>query len=134
VSAEDFEKRASAVPHAGAQIRIERVSGFSANGELASGAVVDASFVAAAFALPSPGIISPVVETPFGWHVLRVIDRVVPGPDSIEQRRRDLAEAVVLMRARSALDTVLRERRQRTEVTVAVEADALTAQVTANQP
>jgi len=133
-SPEEFETRASAVPHAGAQVRIERVLGFAADGKLDNGGVIDPSFVAAAFALASTATTSPVVETPFGWHVLRLVDRVVPAADTIEQRRRELNEAVVSMRARLALDTILRERRQRTDVSIAAEADALTLRVTSSQP
>jgi hypothetical protein len=133
-SAEEFEKRASLVPHADIMLRIERVPAFGADGRMANGSGLDPSFVAAAFALPAAGSISPVVETPFGWHVLRLIDRAAPDRDSIEQRRHDLADSVVAMRARGALDALLRVRRQKIDVSVSVEAETLTALATSNQP
>lgn len=37
-----------------------------------------------AFALPSPGSISGPFQTPFGWHVLKLIDRQVPGSKAAE--------------------------------------------------
>ena len=132
-SPEDFEKRAAAVPLAGAELVVERVEGFGAEGTLPNKDQLEPTFVAAAFALPSVGAMSPVVETPFGWHIIRLIGRHAPGGDSIEQRRRDLSEAVVSLRARSALGTILRERRRKAEVTVSPDADSLTALV-ANEP
>jgi hypothetical protein len=133
-SAEEFEKRALLVPHADIMLRIERVPAFGADGRMADGGGLDPSFVAAAFALPAAGSTSPVVETPFGWHVLRLLDRATPDSHSIEQRRHDLAESVMAMRARGALDALLRVRRQKIDVSISVEAEALTALATANQP
>jgi peptidyl-prolyl cis-trans isomerase C len=132
-SPEDFVARAAAVPHAGMMVKIERVPNFGADGAMLGGGGVDASFVAAAFALQSTNDISPVIESPFGWHVMRLVERVAPPPGSIEERRHDLADAVLSMRARGALDALLRDRRQKTEVSVAPEAVALTAMFT-SQP
>ncbi len=126
-SAADFKRRAEAVPHAGMLLKVETVPPFGADGRAANGDEIDASFVAAAFALPSEESISPVIETPFGSHVLRLVGRTVPDPHTIEDRRRDLADAVVSMRARGALETLLRERRERTAVSIVAEADSLTA-------
>jgi hypothetical protein len=132
-SADDFQRRAEATPHAGMMLKIETVTPFGADGKTANGEEMAPSFVAAAFALPSAESISPVIETPFGWHVLRLVQRTAPDRHTIEDRRRDLADAVMSMRARGALESLLRERRERTEVTVVAEADALTAAVAANQ-
>jgi hypothetical protein len=133
-SPDDFVGRAAAVPHAGMMVKIERVPNFGADGAMPGGGGVDASFVAAAFALQSTHDVSPVIETPFGWHVMRLIERVAPPPGAIEERRHDLAAAVLSMRARGALDALLRDRRRKTEVSVAPEAVALTAMLTASQP
>lgn len=132
-SAADFQRRAEAAPHAGMILKIEPLPPFGADGKTASGEEMAPSFVAAAFELASAGSISPVIETPFGWHVLRLVQRTEPDRHAIEDRRRDLAGAVVSMRARGALESLLRERREKTEVTVVAEADALTAAAAANQ-
>jgi parvulin-like peptidyl-prolyl isomerase len=132
-SADDFERRVGTVPATGVMLRVERVPSFGADGQMSEGGQIDPSFAAAAFGLSSTNRVSPVVETPFGWHVLRLIDRAMPDPHSIEQRRHELAEAVVAMRARRAVDSLRRARRERTDVTVAPEAEALTAAVPVSQ-
>ena len=132
-SADDFERRAGTVPATGVMLRIELVPNFGADGEMSEGGQIDPSFAAAAFGLSSLNPVSPVVETPFGWHVLRLIDRTTPDARSIEQRRHDLAEAVVAMRARRVVDSLRRERRERTDLTIAPEAEALTATVPISQ-
>jgi hypothetical protein len=136
-SADDFKRRTDAVPHAGMLLKIEMVPPFGADGKTSDGGQIDPTFVAAAFALSSAQSVSPVVETPFGWHVLRLVKHTLPDSHGLEERRRDLADVVTSMRARGALDSLLRERRGRTEVSVAAEADsltALTAAVPASQP
>jgi PPIC-type PPIASE domain len=133
-SADDFERRAGTVPATGVVLRIEVVPNFGADGQMSEGGQIDPSFAAAAFGLSSLNPVSPVVETPFGWHILRLIDRTMPDAHSIEQRRHALAEAVVAMRARRAVDSLRRERRARTDVKVVPEAEALTATVSVNQP
>jgi parvulin-like peptidyl-prolyl isomerase len=118
-------------------LKIEMVPPFGADGKTSDGGQIDPTFVAAAFALSSAQSVSPVVETPFGWHVLRLVKHTLPDSHGLEERRRDLADVVTSMRARGALDSLLRERRGRTEVSVAAEADsltALTAAVPASQP
>lgn len=133
-SADDFERRADAVPATGIMLRIERLPSFGADGKMTRGGQLEPSFVAAAFGLSQVNPISPVIETPFGWHVLRLTDRIMPERDSVEQRRLDLADAVVSMRARRALDSLKRDRRQRTDISVAPEAEALTATVSVTEP
>jgi hypothetical protein len=127
-SAADFEARAKAVPAVGARVTVERLEKFGPDGRLPDGAELDPTFVAEAFALRSPSDTSPIVETRFGWHVIRMIDRAPPAAESIEERRRDLEEAVVQMRSRARFDALLRALRRRVPIEIAAGAEALTTE------
>jgi parvulin-like peptidyl-prolyl isomerase len=127
-SVDDFEARAKATPHADSQVVVERLPAFRADGR-AESASFDASFVAAAFGLRSPGALSSVVETVFGWHVLYLVERkAADGSLSAEDGAR-LASAVHELRARDALDSLLRTRRQASRIEVLSDADTLLAEV-----
>ena len=129
--ADDFEARAKPVKHPHAQVTIERVGPFGADGRTSDGTEFEAGFVAAAFTLRAPLETSPIVATPFGWHVLQLVERSLPeGP--LADRRRELAEAVVRMRARMRLDAVLAAHRQSAPVEISVAAEDLMS--TASQP
>jgi hypothetical protein len=123
-SADDFEVRAGAVSHLGAQVVVERIGPFDADGRGPDGAEFDAGFVATAFALRAPLETAPVVATPFGWHVIQLVERKPP-EGNLAERRRELADAVVQMRARMRLDALIRARSLATPVGVSVDADEL---------
>ena len=128
-SAEEFEARARALVHPRAQVIVQSVGPFAADGTDASGASLDAGFVAAAFALKAPLEISPVVASPFGWHVIQLVERK-PAEGSQADRARDLGPAVIRMRARAQVDALLRTRTQAAKVEISSAADALMAQAT----
>ena len=119
---QDFLARATAVPHGVARVVAERVPAFDASGSTPEGALIDPSFVAAAFALHTPGEITEV-ETQFGWHVVRLIARTPPAPDILATRRSGLAANVLDLRVRAALAGLLRERKLRTRVEVIPDSD-----------
>ncbi len=127
----DFESRAREVPHPGLEVTIERVPEFDAAGQSADGAQIDPTFVAAAFDLRTPGQLSEPVETPFGWHVIRLIERIAPNPESVERRKHDLEAAVQTMRVRARLTDLLRAERRRVPVEIAAGAPALMTQAAA---
>jgi hypothetical protein len=129
-SSEDFQTRVATVAHPHAQVIVQPIGPFGADGLDASGGELDAGFVAAAFALRAPTDISPIVATPFGWHVIQLVERKAPdGSDA--DRARDAGErgpAVVRMRARMHLDELLRARAPLAKIEVSRAADSLLAQ------
>src|SRR6185437_2275313 len=110
---------ARAVAHPHADVIVQPLSPFAADGRDESGAQNDAGFVAAAFSLRAPRETSPVVASPFGWHVIQLVERI-PGLSEA----RDMAPAVVSMRARARLDALLRRRREAENVEISSSADA----------
>ncbi len=127
-SVDDFEVRAKGSPQSDAQVVVERLDAFTADGRSASGEL-DASFVAAAFLLRAPADVSPVVETRFGWHVIFLVERSLPDQGALARRRADLTPAVFDMRARASLESMLRERRQAVPTELLGSADVLMSEV-----
>jgi hypothetical protein len=128
LSADEFEKRALATPHGDARVIAEELAPFRADGRAEKGAFDDA-FVAAAFQLRAPRELSDVIESPFGWHVIFLVDRVAPSREEQEERRSSLGPAVTSLRARAWLQSVLRARRKAVSVEVLGFADALLSEV-----
>jgi hypothetical protein len=133
-TADEFIKRANAVPHSNAKVVAQSVGPFAADGVDASGNELDADFVAAAFALKTPLESSPVVATPFGWHVLQLLERTRPSGTSEAAARRssDFSAAVRNLRSRIRLAALLRELRSSRRVEIAVSADEMTARAAAS--
>jgi parvulin-like peptidyl-prolyl isomerase len=93
---------ATSVAGAG-ELKVETVAGFDPSGATGTPNSIDPTFAAAAAALPTIGAVSPVVDTPFGFHVI-VLERREPAapaiePAEVERQVRD--EALTLARARA---------------------------------
>jgi peptidyl-prolyl cis-trans isomerase C len=115
-TAEEFTSLAKAVPLDGLELKVEPLPPVTSDGrtfEQREGKLIargpfDPDFARAAAALTAPGQLSPVTRTRFGFHVIRLEERiaghVVPkselpqllGPDALTQRavraRRELLE------------------------------------------
>jgi hypothetical protein len=68
------------------QARTESIGPFDLQGPY------DPAFVAAAFALPQEGDVSPLVRTTFGWHLLYLRELQPPRSESLEQALPEVLE------------------------------------------
>ena len=127
-SREDFLARVKALK-LDVQTTAQELPPFDASGSADDGSHFDPDFVAGAFQLRAPGETSPVVESSFGWHVIRLLERLPPSPEA-EAHPEETAEAVMSLRAHIALNNLLARRRQASRIDVVEGAAELTALAT----
>ncbi|MEO8801243.1 MAG: peptidylprolyl isomerase [Polyangiaceae bacterium] len=135
-SDEDFEARAKAVPHDGVDIRVEALPPFDEEGAIADGhGSMDATFAHAAYALAKPGDLSPLIETTFGFHVIRLQERIPAKRVPTGERRTMFADECVTRRSHDAIAALLAKKRAAVHVEIARDADeAMSAVLGAAQP
>jgi hypothetical protein len=124
---DDFEKRVEGLGTKDLRVKVERLSPVTADGRLfelatagrppAEVGTLDPGFTRAAHTLQKPGDLSPVVETPFGFHVLFLEERLAAEQPSLEERRQLLTPEIQSRRS----ERVLAEEKQRLKAGVTVE-------------
>lgn len=104
-SDEDFQARAKAVSAAGLEVVVQPLPPFDANGLILGGSgQMDEKFASAAFALTQAGSQSGIVESSFGWHVIRLIERRPAFVMPVEERRNKFAGKAFELRGKALLD------------------------------
>jgi peptidyl-prolyl cis-trans isomerase C len=99
-----FRAAVAAVPHPGIDVAVEPLSPVAADGRVlvAGEGTLVPEFAAAAAALPERGALSPVVTSPFGFHVILLLERtpaqILTGAARVARLRDD----IVNERARAA--------------------------------
>ena len=119
-----FRHAAEAVDHAGFDVTIESLPAFAPDGRAliaGSDAVFEVSFARAAAALPVRGAVSDVVVTPFGAHVILLLERTPSVSLNAEERLLRLRDDVINERARASEKKLLATRRAATSVASNVE-------------
>lgn len=118
----DFQARAKAAgvraKSEGLEVITESMPPFEAGGALVEGGALVPTFAAAAHALAAPGDTSAPVETPFGVHVIRLLQRFPEQRMPFESRRVAFAEETITRRARVAYEALLERARKTATVEV----------------
>jgi peptidyl-prolyl cis-trans isomerase C len=115
------------------ELRVEPLPAITADGRVlaAEGGQFQAEFAAAAAKLRARGDVSGPTATPFGVHVIMLLERLPPQIKDAEERRKVLRDEIIADRARAAHTRVL--ERARSGVEIDRSADALLSLVSVEQ-
>lgn len=124
---EDFMTKAKAFPAPGIELVAEKtLPAFTEEGiSIESDQRLEPAFARGAFAVAEPGMTSPVVETTYGWHVIRLVERLPEQRMPLEARRIAFADETITMRAAAATKVRVAGLRSTTRIEVAPSAENL---------
>jgi hypothetical protein len=124
---DDFLAKAKALPFPGGKVTAEKlpVAFTDAGKSIESEQQYDPDFAKGAFAIAEPGLTSPVIESSFGWHVIRLLERIPEQRMPIETRRIAFADEAIAMRAAAATRSRIEAARASTPITIAPSAEIL---------
>jgi len=111
----EFERAARAVAADGFTVKVESLDPITAEGDVVTphgGALVE-QYARAAHAIKDVGGTSAVTRTAYGYHVIRLVERLPPQVVPFEEARRRLEPVVRGVRAKTAHSALLRELAQR---------------------
>lgn len=98
--ADDFIAKAKAVPFPEGKVTAENLPPFTEAGKsIEAEQQFDPAFAKGAFAVGEAGKTSAVVESSFGWHVIRVLERIPEQRMPMETRRIAFTDEAITMRA-----------------------------------
>lgn len=131
-----FKAAAEGVPHGSElEVRVEDLPPFTDDGWVADApGRMSEPFTKAAFALEKAGDTSAVVESEFGLHVIRLVERLPERRMPLEARRLAFQDEVFAERGKAALDARLAALRAETPIAVVPSADQLMRAVRTNAP
>jgi peptidyl-prolyl cis-trans isomerase C len=128
--ADDFIAKANAFPHEGAVLTAQRLPTFAADGaDTEDLGRMDPVFAKGAFTLQKPGDTSEIIESSFGWHVIRLVEVVPEQRMGVEARRVAFRDEVFIERARAMVEARLKTLRAANPVQISPAADTLTRSV-----
>jgi hypothetical protein len=130
-TADAFRSAAAAVSHEGIEIKTEELAPMAEDGRVvdlrnptARGSFVP-EFARAAARLQSEGQKSGVIETPYGYHVMLLLERIPPFFVPLEERRSRLAPEIMAHRAQDRMDARVRQLRAELPPSIERSADTL---------
>jgi len=104
-SDDDFQARAKTISAPGLEVIVQPLPPFDSKGLiLGSPGQMDEKFATAAFSLTQAGAQSGIVESSFGWHVIRLIERRPAFVMPVEERRSKFAGKAFENRGKALLD------------------------------
>jgi hypothetical protein len=129
---DEIKAKASAFPHpTDVEIHPEELPAIARDGRLVDGGgALDSDFAAGAFAISNVGDTSPIVETKFGFHIIRLLERLPALRMAFEDRRAAFTQETFAMRAAEAKRAHLEAAQKGKDIQISASAERLMRIVT----